>query len=126
MRTIHAEVSTYLFSRLAARDLESALPFVRAVIAQVLGPIAEDGSGPSAAAEREVGNRVIALVETAADTGAPSRAAAPPDAAAAVLASDPELLAAFFQNIDLLYECEFPDANAVSTTIMRAMESLGA
>lgn len=38
------------------------------------------------------------------------------------LASSPPLLAAFYQNIDLLYADGFADADAVSALIMRALE----
>ena len=124
MRSIPAEVGTYLFATLAARDMEAALPFVRAVISQLLAPHDTNGVPPSADHVRQLGDRVVALVQAAAESGAERGAAAQPEAVAAALAHDAPMLAAFFQNIDLLYEAECPDANAVSTTIMRALERL--
>ena len=44
------------------------------------------------------------------------------DEAAFELASSPPMLAAFYQNVDLLYNAGFPDADAVSALIMRALE----
>ena len=42
--------------------------------------------------------------------------------AAFALASSPAMLAAFYQNIDLLYTHRFADADAVSALVMRALE----
>ena len=42
--------------------------------------------------------------------------------AAFALASSPPMLAAFYQNIDLLYADRFADADAVSALVMRALE----
>ena len=44
------------------------------------------------------------------------------DEAALELASSPPMLAAFYQNIDLLYNDRFEDADAVSALVMRALE----
>ena len=124
MRSIPGEVGTYLFATLAARDMEAALPFVRAVISQLLAPHDADAAPPGADQVRHLGDRVVALVQAAAESGADRGTSAQPEAAAVALAHDAPMLAAFFQNIDLLYEAECPDANAVSTTVMRALERL--
>lgn len=42
--------------------------------------------------------------------------------AAHELASSPPMLAAFYQNIDLLYNDRYVDADAVSALVMRALE----
>lgn len=124
MRSIPAEVGTYLFATLAARDMEAALPFVRAVISQLLAPYDAGGTPPAAEQVRQLGDRVVAMVQAASEASAERSAAAQPEAVATALALDAPMLAAFFQNIDLLYEAECPDANAVSTTVMRALERL--
>jgi hypothetical protein len=126
MRSIPAEVGTYLFTTLAARDMEASLPFVRAVISQLLAPHDTDAVPPTAEQVRHLGDRVVTLVQAAAEAGAERAPSAQHEAAAVALAHDAPMLAAFFQNIDLLYEAECPDANAVSSTVMRALERLEA
>ena len=51
---------------------------------------------------------------------------AAPARAAARLAGDAPLLAAAFQNVDLLYAHRCPRADAVSLLVMGAVERLGA
>ena len=99
---------------------------MRAVISQLLAPHDTDAVPPTAEQVRQLGDRVVTLVQAAAEAGVERGASAQHEAAAGALAHDAPMLAAFFQNIDLLYEAECPDANAVSSTIMRALERLEA
>lgn len=103
------ETAALLRERLGDRD--PALPFAEAVVLQAAHPL-----GRAATKRREV--------ETAArvaDILHERRSGSQPGEAAAALAADPELLAAFFQNIDLLYAQADPHADVVSGWIMRAL-----
>lgn len=103
-------------------ELGPAAPFVRAVAHQVtyaLGADSEERDGR----ERESRNeqRTLALLRDAGafDDGA---SGAPPDEVVRRLLAEPAMLAAFFQNLDLLFEHGAPGAKVVSLLLMRAME----
>ena len=83
------------------------------------------GASPGDPASAEhVARRVRALVDDAGDAHAivDPVALERRDRAAHELAGDPALLAAFFQNVDLLYAGQFFCADAVSALILRALE----
>jgi hypothetical protein len=92
----------------------AAHPFVEAVVTQVAYPLGASRE-PDPAREREVAERVLALLHSADAAGY---------AGAEALADNPRLLAALFQNVDLLYEEQHARADAVSVLIMRALEFL--
>lgn len=85
----------------------AALPFAEAVALQLAHP---PGVAGAAEAERAAVERVIGALERTDEQ------------AARWLASDPELLAALFQNVDLLYAHGYPGADSVSLLVMRALE----
>ncbi|MDB4949236.1 MAG: hypothetical protein JWM27_1885 [Gemmatimonadetes bacterium] len=95
-------------------------PFVREIVREVAFPLGTS-AGTADPAERSalVERTVRALVRDAAGD-ADAR-----EDAARRLASQPPLLAAFFQNADLLYDERHPSADAVSAAVMRAVELLG-
>lgn len=82
----------------------AALPFLDAVAAQV----ARHGGE-----ERAAGERALALLRDPDAPDAPAR-----------LVAEPPMLAAFFQNVDLLYLHHDPRADRVAGLVMRALELL--
>jgi hypothetical protein len=87
-----------------------ALRFAAAVAEQVGRSTGTGREGERAAAER-----TLELL-----LGSPGDASG-----AAALAGRPALLAAFFQNVDLLHLAADPRADAVSALVMAALERLG-
>ncbi len=77
------------------------------------GAGAADGAGTDGAGT---------ATEAGADTGVGAEADAAIDDVARRLLAEPAMLAAFFQNLDLLYEHGAPGADAVALVLMRAME----
>lgn len=108
LRRLDAAAEGRLADALAAEP--ALLPFARAAALQ----LARGGPSPEAAALRVAG-----LLRDAGLLAAPAVTDA-----AAELADDPALLAAFFQNVDLLYEESFARADAVSLLVMAALERL--
>lgn len=96
--------------------------FVSHVVEQYIHRLGAVSDSPIS--ERGEALRVRALIDHAGDAHLieEPRALALRDRAAHDLAGDPALLAAFFQNIDLLYADRFPRADAVSALILRALE----
>ena len=100
---------------LEKEERTAALPFLTAIAEQigqsheVRGAIAE----PLLEGQHTVENALRLLRQ--------------PEAADAAdrLANDPVMLAAFFQNVDLLYENGYPEADAVAALVMHAVERLG-
>jgi hypothetical protein len=91
------------------------LPFAGAVVAQA----ASAAPGPGDAAwEAAVAEQLLGVVRAAGGAGA--------EAAAADLARDPVLLAALFQNVDLLPPAGDATADAVSALVLHALHHLGA
>lgn len=107
-RRLRGETEGWLRARLGAGS--AALPFAAAVTLQLART---PGLAASAAEEREVARRVAALLDAPAGPGT-----------AASLAADPPLLAAVFQNADLLFAHHFPGADAVSLLVMEALALL--
>ena len=106
-----------------ALSLPPALvPFLNAVAHQVTYALgAEPGAGVGSGGEAEAERRALALLR---DAGAlAGDASLPPlDDVARRLLAEPPMLAAFFQNLDLLFEHRVQGAEAVSLLLMRAME----
>ncbi|HET6231990.1 MAG TPA: hypothetical protein VFE05_18095 [Longimicrobiaceae bacterium] len=98
-------------------ELDDAVrPFVDAVVAQVARPLGV--RDVPASAEARVRAVVANLIARASD---PTPAARVP---AELLVADLVLLAAFFQNVDLLYDGGYAHADAVSMLVMHALELL--
>ena len=105
-------------TRIAA-ELE---PFLEAVAAHVTFGLGADPSD-GATVERQATARLATLgVLHACGALGGSPDPAQVDAAARALLANPPLLAAFFQNLDLLYQHRAPEATKVSLLLMRAME----
>ncbi len=100
----------------------AALPFLEAVAAQLGSPLVPGGRDRSPARERKVALRAIRVLKAAA---APPGEGGGPDAAALLLGGDPGLLAAFFGNVDLLFENGFPGVDAVGTAVVQAAWAAG-
>lgn len=83
------------------------LPFAAAVVRQLTRHPAEEPLAPAAVAQR-----VVDLL-LAAERG--------DEAAEHALAADHAMLAAFFQNVDLLYQHGHPTADSVSALILQAL-----
>jgi hypothetical protein len=95
----------------------AALPFAGAVVRQLDG-VPEPGGGTRPRDPAATAGSVAALVRGC------ERADGPAGGAPAALAADPPLLAAFFQNVDLLYRHGYPHADAVGALVMGAVELL--
>lgn len=93
-------------ARLEAAGRARALPFLAAAAQQVAGHTRE---GADAA-----GERALSVLLTP-----------DPGAAARVLIAEPVLFAAFFQNLDLLYDAADPGADATSAIVLAALELAG-
>lgn len=102
--------------RRSLRAESATLAFAESVLVQVARP---PGAPPDPTREQTVAARIRALVD-AADRPADAEQPGPEH----LLASDPELLAAFFQNVDLLYAADDPSADRISGWIMGALEIL--
>lgn len=96
---------------LLRRELEArgdALAFAEAVTLHLVhGP----GRVGTPEGERTAATSVLGLLSDPGGEGSVAR-----------LASDAELLASFFQNIDLLYAHAYPQADEVAVLVMRALE----
>ncbi|HEX2091297.1 MAG TPA: hypothetical protein VHG28_02800 [Longimicrobiaceae bacterium] len=96
----------------------SAVPFLQAVVRQLVHP--PGGGEADPARERAVAGEVLELLRMAREP--PSGTGR--ERAAERLAADPVLLSVLFQNVDLLYEHACPGADAISLTILGALERL--
>lgn len=88
--------------------------FAAAVLAQAGRPI---GAAPDPEREARVSDEVTRLLELAAGSGAPP-------AAVRALAADPLLLAACFQNVDLLYDAGAPEGDRIGEWVMAALDAV--
>jgi len=109
-------------TELGPADGRAALPFLEAVAAQLGSPLVPGGRDRSPAREREAALRAIGVLRAAA---APPAEGGGPDAAALLLGGDPGLLAAFFGNVDLLFENGFPGVDAVGAAVVQAAWTAG-
>ncbi len=100
----------------------AALPFLEAVAAQLGAPLVRGGRDRSPTREREAALRAARVLRAAT---APPGEGGGPDAAALLLGADPGLLAAFFGNVDLLFESGFPGADQVGTAVVQAAWAAG-
>jgi hypothetical protein len=121
---VPARIREALKAALSRNGDHAALAFAEAVAVQRARPL---GGAPLPEAEQQrldtaVAERVTRLVHAANGHAAhtPGTVPAPP-APTAELRSDPVLLAAVFQNIDLLYRDGYPHADTVSDFVMRAL-----
>lgn len=87
-------------------------PFLAAVAEQAARLAEPDASADAVAAEAAA-TRALALLQEPGTDEAVER-----------LLADAPLLAAFFQNLDLLYAHAAPPADAVAALVMRALERL--
>ena len=102
MRRIAADTREMLRSRLGRRS--EALPFAEAIVAQLEGR-----------PEEELAEHLAGILLACGSPAGAGRGEV------AALASDPELLASFFQNVDLLYGARHAHADAVSGLTMEAL-----
>lgn len=119
-RELGTEVRAMIGAALAEESADTAGPFVEAVTFQHSHPLGIDPAEPATQRERRSARLVLEVLR--ASCGSQSERAA--REAADLLASDPALHAAFFQNIDLLYEYRYAQADAVAAMVMRALEHL--
>lgn len=96
---------------------DAAAPFIAAVAVQLAR--ATESAPPDE--ERSVAERAVAVLRLAHRS---PRAEAGPERAGELLGGDVALLAAFFQNVDLLYEHGYTHADAVSLAVMHAVSLL--
>lgn len=108
----NAEAARVLRERLG--EGSAALPFARAVLAQLTGT-------PGAAAAASPRER-RQLAEGVAELLRGAERGDSPDAPARALLAEPALASALFQNVDLLYAAGWAAADAVSAVVMRAVE----
>jgi hypothetical protein len=112
-----------LRAALGEEDAAAALPFLEAVVQQTAFPLGESVSAAEAPErQRKTVRQVIDLLLATRAAGGEA-AAGDRDEAAERLRAHPVLLAAFFQNIDLLYQQAYPHADAVSLLVMRALDN---
>lgn len=117
-----AAARSALHAALGEEGTGAVLPFLEAVVQQAALPLGE--AVPVAEAperERRTTEQVVELL-LVARSAMGEQGEKYPDEAAERLRAHPLLLAAFFQNIDLLYQHGYPHADAVSLLIMRALE----
>jgi hypothetical protein len=121
VRELSRECRQLLREELEREGALAAAPFLEAVVLQAALPLGLDEPVEGwTARERQTAAEALRLLLGAAAPGGPSV----PDAAAR-LRGDPRLLAAFFQNIDLLYEHGPAAADAVSLLVMQALDAPG-
>jgi hypothetical protein len=101
--------ATRALLRSELRGMDGMIPFASAVVAQL-------ARGAGAGAESGIGRRVAAMVRAST--------AGPLEVAAEALRSDPPLFAAFFQNLDLLFDAPPAESDAVSGLVMAALEGV--
>jgi hypothetical protein len=92
-----------------------ALAFVEAVVEHAVHRLGRERSGVLAGATASMARRVVSFLEAATE-GEPSRARA-----AEELAGEPAILAAFYQNLDLLPAAGFAPADAIALLVLTAL-----
>ena len=91
------------------------LAFVEAVVEQAVHRLGPERSGVLAGATASMGKRVVSFLEAAAE-GESSRARA-----AEELAGEPAILAAFYQNLDLLPAADFAPGDAIALLVLTTL-----
>lgn len=107
---------------LSPEERRALAPFLDAVSRQVaygLGADPHSSDAETRAIDAE--ERAMTVLQDAGAVGEPSTSEGV-DAAARRLLAEPPMLAAFFQNLDLLFEHRASGAEAVARLLMRAME----
>lgn len=112
-----AGIAALAVAELGPEGGRAALAFLEAVAAQLGSPLHVGGRARSPEGERAAAIRAAGVLRLAV---AGEEAGGGPDAAAAVLARDPGLLAVFFGNADLLFEGGYAGADAVGTAVVSA------
>lgn len=92
-----------------------ALAFVEAVVEQAVHRLGPERSPVLAGATASMGKRVVSFLEAAAE-GEPSRTRA-----AEELAGEPVILAAFYQNLDLLPAASSAPADAIALLVLTTL-----
>jgi hypothetical protein len=121
------ELACAVRASLHSNGERAAAPFIEAVTVQRARPLGADPRPPEAQREedRDVAAAVLGLVRAATAAREPAGDGRQTMAESANrLRSDPSLLAAVFQNIDLLYRHGYSHADAVSEMVMRALATL--
>jgi hypothetical protein len=111
LRGLSVATRQELSAALESAGWASALGFAEAVTLQCAYPLGEPPSHQRPASEASAAESVLALL----------RAASHGSQADGQLERDPVLLAAVFQNADLLYRDGFPHAEAVALLVMHAL-----
>ena len=93
------------------------LPFAEEVVRQVAHPLGAEPSPDPEGEEARTAARVLALLGAAFEGTSDARAAA-----VRRLGKDGTMLAAFFQNLDLLEDCARGHAGAVAALVAAALE----
>lgn len=114
MRALSAAARAHVREALTRRIGDDLFEFVEAVVLLVAHPLGSAG-GRTTVAEVATADRVIALLERSLDS---DQVVAD---AAGDLAAEPEMLAAFFQNLDLLPGGGHRAADAIATLVMLAL-----
>ncbi len=122
---LHPGTRTLLRDALGRLDAAAALPFAEAVVHQVAHPL---GARVAAGApeQRAARERAVAAVLLATIGAAASRDERLLEQAADQLAADAALLAACYQNLDLLPAFGHAASDAVALLVGRAVERLAA
>ena len=114
MRALSAAARTHVRVVAGTRHLGELVEFIEAVVLLVAHPLG-DPETPATAAELATADRVIALVQRA--VAGESEAVD----AAGELAAEPEMLAAFFQNLDVLPGGGHRAAEDIALLVMLAL-----
>lgn len=124
MRALSDRVRLELGESLARSGWSSAARFAESTILQRAYPLGEPADHEPLEAESIAMEAVLAVLRTAAATEPPPPGELPRGEAETHLARDPVLLAAVFQNIDLLYRDAFAHADGVSALVMQALAGI--
>lgn len=117
LRTLLHRTAEILRGALPPGRGSCTLAFAEEVVREIAHPLGSEESRDPGADEALAAQRVLRLID-AAFGGVP----AVRDDAARRLADDPPMLAAFFQNLDLLVDCERGHAGAVAALVAAALD----
>lgn len=117
MRTLRPGTSARLRDALPPGRGSCTVSFAAEVVRQVAHPLGAEPSSDPAAGEARAATRVLDLLGAAFEGASDER-----EAAARRLGADGPMLAAFFQNLDLLEECARGHAGAVAALVAAALE----